>query len=211
MTLGGLALGVGRLVDDAIVVMENTFRHREAGKSREEAARVGSSEVSNAIVAATLTTIVVFVPVAFLSGIANVLFSQLALTVAFALFCSLLVALTLIPMLCSKYLRVELPSEQQHPQLRRISQGIGGFLDQIDLRYQKAVGWALFHRKTVVAGGLAAFTMTLLLVPFIGVELMPQTDEGEVRVSVELPPGTRLENYRRGHTAGGSGFTGGGS
>ena len=193
MTLGGLALGVGRLVDDAIVVLENTFRHREAGKSREEAARVGSSEVSNAIMAATLTTIVVFVPVAFLSGIADVLFSQLALTVAFALFCSLLVALSLIPMLCSKYLRVELPSEQQHPLLYRVSRGIGSFLDQIDLRYQKAVGWALFHRKTVVAGGAAAFAMTLLLVPFIGVELMPQTDEGEVQITVELPPGTRLE------------------
>ena len=104
VTLGGLALGVGRLVDDAIVVLENVFRHREAGKSRIDAAVAGTEEVSNAIIAATLTTIIVFVPIAFLSGITSALFSELAYTVAFALLCSLVVALTLIPVLCSKYL-----------------------------------------------------------------------------------------------------------
>ncbi|MBI1955974.1 MAG: efflux RND transporter permease subunit, partial [Acidobacteria bacterium] len=192
VTLGGLALGVGRLVDDAIVVLENVFRHREAGKSRKEAASIGTHEVSSAIIAATLTTIVVFLPIAFLSGLASVMFSQLAFTVAFALFCSLLVALTLIPVLCSKYLRVEPPSAERHPYLRWLVQGMGSFLEKMDSQYQQAVGWALHHRKTVVAGAACAVAVTFLIVPFVGVELMPQTDEGQINLNVELPMGTRL-------------------
>jgi HAE1 family hydrophobic/amphiphilic exporter-1 len=192
VTLGGLALGVGRLVDDAIVVLENAFRHREAGKSRKEAALIGTQEVTNAIIAATLTTIVVFLPIAFLSGMTSVLFSQLAFTVAFALFCSLLVALTLIPVLCSKYLHVEPPSAERHPWMHTIVDGTGKALERLDLRYQQAVGWALHHRKTVVLGAAASVVVTLLMVPLIGVELVPETDEGQVNVQVELPAGTRL-------------------
>jgi HAE1 family hydrophobic/amphiphilic exporter-1 len=192
VTLGGLALGVGRLVDDAIVVLENAFRHREAGKSRKEAALVGTQEVTTAIIAATLTTMVVFLPVAFLSGMTSVLFSQLAFTVAFALFCSLLVALTLIPVLCSKYLHVEPPSAERHPWMHSIVQGTGNALERLDQRYQQAVGWALHHRKTVVLGAAASVLVTLLLVPLIGVELVPETDEGQVNVQVDLSPGTRL-------------------
>ncbi|MBI3894405.1 MAG: efflux RND transporter permease subunit [Acidobacteria bacterium] len=192
VTLGGLALGVGRLVDDAIVVLENVFRHREAGKSRKEAASIGTHEVSSAIIASTLTTIVVFLPIAFLSGLASVMFRQLAFTVAFALFCSLLVALTLIPVLCSKYLRVEPPSAEQHPWLRRVVQGMGSFLEGLDVKYQRSVAWALHHRKTVVVAAACAVAVTFLMVPFVGVELMPQTDEGQVNLNVELATGTRL-------------------
>ena len=192
VTLGGLALGVGRLVDDAIVVLENVFRHREAGKSRKEAASIGTHEVSSAIIASTLTTIVVFLPIAFLSGLTSVMFSQLAFTVAFALFCSLLVALTLIPVLCSKYLRVEPPSAERHPYLRWLVQGMGSFLEKMDSQYQQAVGWSLHHRMTVVVGAACAVAATFLMVPFVGVELMPQTDEGQVNLNVELPMGTRL-------------------
>jgi HAE1 family hydrophobic/amphiphilic exporter-1 len=102
VTLGGLALGVGRLVDDAIVVLENIFRHREAGKPNKEAALSGTKEVGTAIIASTLTTCVVFLPIAFLSGVTSVLFGQLAFTVVFALLCSLAVAMTHIPVLSSK-------------------------------------------------------------------------------------------------------------
>ncbi|MBI3933339.1 MAG: efflux RND transporter permease subunit, partial [Acidobacteria bacterium] len=193
VTLGGLALGVGRLVDDAIVVLESTFRHREAGKSKKDAALIGTREVSTAIIASTLTTMIVFVPIAFLSGITSVLFSQLAYTVAFALFCSLLVALTLIPVLCSKYLHVEPPSSALHPWLYFIVHGMGEALERLDLHYQTALGWALHHRKTVVIGAAASFAVTLLFIPYIGVELSPQTDESQVNVNLELAPGTRLE------------------
>ncbi|MBI4478442.1 MAG: efflux RND transporter permease subunit [Acidobacteria bacterium] len=193
VTLGGLALGVGRLVDDAIVVLESTFRHREAGKSKTDAALIGTQEVSTAIIASTLTTMIVFVPIAFLSGITSVLFSQLAFTVAFALFCSLLVALTLIPVLCSKYLHVEPPSAERHPWLNWIVEGMGNSLEKLDAHYQKALGWALHHRKTVVIGAAASFAVTLLFVPYIGVELSPQTDESQVNVNLELASGTRLE------------------
>ncbi len=109
VSFGGLALGVGMLVDNAIVVLENIFRHREAGQSRIDAAIDGTNEVSTAIVASTLTTIAVFVPVVFLSGMSGILFQQLAYVIAFALLSSLIVALTIIPVLCSKYLRVEEP------------------------------------------------------------------------------------------------------
>ena len=193
VTLGGLALGVGRLVDDAIVVLESTFRHREAGKSKKDAALIGTQEVSTAIIASTLTTMIVFVPIAFLSGITSVLFSQLAFTVAFALFCSLLVALTLIPVLCSKYLHVEPPSAERHPWMNWIVEGMGNSLERLDAHYQKALGWALHHRKTVVIGAAASFAVTLLFVPYIGVELSPQTDESQVNVNLELASGTRLE------------------
>jgi len=193
VTLGGLALGVGRLVDDAIVVLESTFRHREAGKSKKDAALIGTQEVGTAIIASTLTTIIVFVPIAFLSGITSVLFSQLAYTVAFALFCSLLVALTLIPVLCSKYLQVEPPSADLHPWLYFIVHGMGDGLEKLDGQYQRALGWALHHRKTVVAGAAASFAVTLLFIPYIGVELAPETDESQVNINLDLASGMRLE------------------
>ncbi|MBI2818662.1 MAG: efflux RND transporter permease subunit [Acidobacteria bacterium] len=193
ITLGGLALGVGRLVDDAIVVLENTFRHREAGKSKKEAALIGTQEVGTAIIASTLTTMVVFVPIAFMSGITSVMFSQLAYTVAFALFCSLLVALTLIPVLCSKYLQVEPPSAERHPWLHSLVQGLGSSLERLDLHYQKTLGWALHHRKTVVLGAAASFAVTLLFIPYIGVELAPETDESQVNINLDLASGMRLE------------------
>jgi hydrophobic/amphiphilic exporter-1 (mainly G- bacteria), HAE1 family len=193
VTLGGLALGVGRLVDDAIVVLESAFRHRESGKSKKESALIGTQEVSTAIIASTLTTVIVFVPIAFLSGITSVLFSQLAYTVAFALFCSLMVALTLIPVLCSKYLQIEPPSAERHPWARSLTEGLGNGLEKLDLHYQKALGWALHHRKAVVLGAAASLAVTVLFVPYIGVELSPQTDESQVNIDLDLAAGTRLE------------------
>ena len=192
VTLGGLALGVGRLVDDAIVVLENTFRHREAGKSKIEAASIGTQEVGAAIIAATLTTVVVFLPIAFISGLASVMFRPMAFTVAFALMCSLFVALTLIPVLTSKYLRVEPPSAERHPLLRSIAVRTGDTLERMDIAYQNALAWALHHRKTVILGSAVAMAVSFLMVPYIGVELMPETDEGEVSVNIEMPAGTRL-------------------
>ncbi|MGH9324429.1 MAG: efflux RND transporter permease subunit, partial [Vicinamibacteria bacterium] len=193
LSFGGLALGVGMLVDNAIVVLENIFRHREAGRSRIDAAIEGTNEVSSAIVSSTLTTIAVFVPMVFLSGMSGIMFQQLAYVIAFSLFSSLLVALTIVPVLCSKYLAVSEPDRERHPWLQRIVHRSGEFLEGIDSEYQKMIRWALDHRRTVAYATGALLLGSVLLWPLVGFELMPETDEGEVRVTLELPPGTRIE------------------
>ncbi|MBK9317239.1 MAG: efflux RND transporter permease subunit [Acidobacteria bacterium] len=193
MSFGGLALGVGMLVDNAIVVLENIFRHREYGMTHKEAAVAGSSEVSSAIVSSTLTTVAVFVPLVFLTGMTGMTFKELSYVVTFSLMASLLVALTLIPVLCSKYLRVRPPDEKAHPLLNKAAQKSGKIFDAMDENYQRVLHWALSNRKTVVFGAVVLFLGSLTLVPLIGFELMPETDENEIRVSIELAPGTRLE------------------
>lgn len=193
MSFGGLALGVGMLVDNAIVVLENIFRMRESGLTHREAAIEGSKEVATPIIASTLTTLAVFVPLIFLSGMSGVMFKELSYVVSFSLLCSLLVALTLVPVLCSKYLRVRPPDEKAHPWLRKIIDGSGRMFDALDESYQRAIHWSLAHRKTIVFGALLLFGGSMLLVPFIGVEMQPETDEGEIRVSMELAAGTRVE------------------
>jgi len=193
MSFGGLALGVGMLVDNAIVVLENIFRHRESGETKEQAAIKGSSEVSTAIIASTLTTLAVFAPLVFLTGMAGVMFQQLSLVVAFSLACSLIVALTVIPVLCHKFLQVRPPDRKHHPIMGQMVETSGNMLSSLDLAYEGAIHWALAHRWTVVGGAAALFFGSLLLIPFIGFEMMPETDEGEVRVNVEMPSGTRVD------------------
>ncbi len=192
VSFGALALGVGMLVDNSIVVLENIFRHRQEGKSAHDAAIHGSREVATAITASTLTTVAVFVPVLFLSGMSAQTFKQLAWVVSFALLCSLIVALTVVPMLCSRFL----------PRLR--ADGRGGlfgafsrlsatFLDGITQAYSRALGWAVAHPKSILAFGGATMLLTVYLWPMIGVELTPEVDEGEVRITVELEPGTHVD------------------
>jgi HAE1 family hydrophobic/amphiphilic exporter-1 len=193
MSFGGLALGVGMLVDNAIVVLENIFRHREGGMTHREAAIEGSSEVAAPIVSSTLTTVAVFVPLVFLTGMSGVMFKELSYVVSFSLLCSLLIALTLVPVLCSKYLRVRPPDAKSHPWMNRIVSSSGRLLDWLDEQYQSAIRWSLTHRKTIVLGALLLFAGSLALVPLIGFEMMPETDESEIRVSMELTPGTRIE------------------
>ena len=194
VSFGGLALGIGLLVDNSIVVLENAFRHREAGQPAREAALQGSGEVTAAIIASTLTTLVVFLPLVFISGTASVMFGQLSYVVAFSLTCSLLVALTLIPMLCRTVLKVERPdangTESLLHKLYRVSEA--GF-NSADETYRKMLHFALGHRKLVVFGGIVILLAVLPLLRSIGFEYMPTTDEGEVRVYGEMAPGTRLE------------------
>lgn len=193
MSFGGLALGVGMLVDNAIVVLENIFRHRERGLTHREAAIEGSSEVAAPIVSSTLTTVAVFVPLVFLTGMSGVMFKELSYVVTFSLLCSLVVALTLVPVLCSKYLRVRPPDAKAHPLLNKVLTSSGQMLDWLDEQYQLAIRWSLNHRKTVVLGAVVLFAGSLALIPLIGFEMMPETDESEIRVSLELSPGTRIE------------------
>ncbi|MFO7608325.1 MAG: efflux RND transporter permease subunit [Candidatus Krumholzibacteriia bacterium] len=194
MTFGGLALGIGMLVDSSIVVLENIFRQREAGLSAEDAALQGSAEVGTAIVASTLTTVVVFLPVVFMRGISGIYFQQLAYVVVFSLLCSLVVALTLVPMLSARLLRYR---------AGRAPSGRGGTgrlfaasaraFAAVEDAYGRLLERALVHRRAVGVTAVAVFAVAVLLVRTVGVDFMPATDEGEVRVDVEMAVGTRLE------------------
>ncbi len=192
MTFGGLALGVGMLVDNAVVVLENIFRKREEGEDPETSAVVGTQEVATAITASTLTTMAVFLPIVFMEGVSGVMYKQLAVVVAFALFASLAVALTLIPVLSSKILR----GNKAHPmrtKLKPLYDRSERLLTSAEDRYRNGIRWALAHRKAVIFGTLGMFLASLALIPLIGSELMPKTDEGEVRINAEMAVGTRLE------------------
>jgi HAE1 family hydrophobic/amphiphilic exporter-1 len=193
LTFGGLALGIGMIVDAAIVVLENTYRHLEMGKDRLTAAIDGSEEVWSAILASTLTHIAVFVPMLFLTGMASITFGSLAAVVSFSLAMSLFVAVTIVPVLCSRYLDAPDHGEKKKGffgVLYRLSERA---LNGIDNVYARALHVALAHRPTVFATGIVLFVTAIYLGQFIGVELQPQTDEGEVTVDAELAVGTRVE------------------
>ncbi len=192
MTFGALALGIGMLVDCAIVVLENIYRHREEGRPVVESALVGVGEVTSAIVASTLTTLVVFLPVVFIRGMSGVMFKQMAYVVSFALLCALTVALTLVPMLTTKLLRLT-PVSTNHNLLHRIYAASEQAFRRVEQRYGQLLDWALARRPLVLASAVGLFAISVALVGLIGVELMPQADEGEVRVSLEMAVGTRLE------------------
>jgi hydrophobic/amphiphilic exporter-1 (mainly G- bacteria), HAE1 family len=196
MTFGGLALGIGMIVDASIVVIENTFRHMEHGKDRMQASIDGSEEVWSAILASTLTHIAVFVPLLFLSGVSSILFKQLAVVVMFSLTMSLFVAVTIVPVLCSRLLRLPPPADQRSGIRARLYSFSERFLDGMDSAYSRVIHKALVHRPTVIGLGASAVVAALLILPTIGFELMPQADEGEVTVSAELPVGTRVERAR---------------
>ncbi len=189
MTLGGLALGVGMLVDNSIVVLENIYHKREQGEAAEAAAVAGAGQVSAAIVASTCTTLAVFVPLIFMRGMAGVMFRQLAIVVSFALFSSLLAALTLIPMLSARFLRPVSAA-------RRASAAGRGFA-RTENAYQRWLHWALARRVRVALAAVLLFGGSLALIPLVGTELMPEADEGEVRVNVEMELGTRLAEMDR--------------
>ena len=188
MSFGGLALGIGLVVDNAVVVLENITRMREEGKDRRTAALVGTREVGGAIIASTLTTTVIFLPVVFMKTISGVIFQQLALVVVFALFCSLLVSLTLVPMLASKLLRRSTPTSATVHSTR---------LRRLEKNYSRLLTWAVAHKTRVVAGSVLAVTAAILAFPLIPVELTPQTDADEIDVEVEMADGTNIAVLHR--------------
>jgi len=193
MTLGGLALGIGMLVDNAIVVLENIVRHLEEGTPPIKAALNGTSEVSAAVVASTLTTLAVFLPMIFVRGIAGIMFKQLAYVISFSLICSLLVALTLVPMLSSRFLRHNSAEKDRTDTfLHRLVNGFQSFFLDLEDRYQKILHKVLDHRMLVLMGVGLLFIVSIALISLVGSEFLPSTDEGEVRVTVEMEVGTRL-------------------
>ncbi|MDH7512017.1 MAG: efflux RND transporter permease subunit [Clostridiales bacterium] len=193
LTLGGLALGIGMLVDNSIVVLENIFRLQESGVPPEKAAVTGSQEVQAAIIASTLTTVAVFMPMVFIRGMSGIMFKQLAYVVSFALLCSLFVALTIIPMLSSRVLKPA-PLANPHPKKRqqKAADRIRQSFKQLENNYKKLLHYALDHRLLVLGVTVALLAGSIALARLVGSEFLPSTDEGEARVTVEMEVGTRL-------------------
>ncbi|MEJ2521220.1 MAG: efflux RND transporter permease subunit, partial [Desulfuromonadales bacterium] len=193
MTLGGLALGLGMMVDNSIVVLENILRRFQNFKdSAMQAAVRGSSEVTGAIIASTCTTLVIFVPMLFTREISGLLFRQFMYVVAFALLCSLLTALTIVPMLTSLFLRAGEKRSTVKPRNRLVA-GMGRAHVLLYKFYEVVLAACLRNPYICVFVVIAMFAGTLALIPRIGTEFMPASDEGQVRVSVDLASGTRLE------------------
>jgi HAE1 family hydrophobic/amphiphilic exporter-1 len=193
MTFGGLALGIGMVVDAAIVVLENAYRHMEHGKDRVTASIEGSEEVWSAILASVLTHIAVFVPMLFLTGVSSILFKQLSIVIIFSLLMSLLVAVTLVPVLCAYLLKLPPPVEQRTGLSGRLFTMSEKFLEGMDDGYRRFLHKALAHRPIVIGAGVLSVVAAVMMFPLLNTELAPQTDEGVVSVFAELAAGTRIE------------------
>lgn len=191
LTLGGLALGIGMLVDNAIVVIENTYRHLEEGLDSGKAAVLGASEVGMAITASTLTTIAVFFPMMFATGITGKLTKALGLTIAVSLVASLFVALTVIPLLSSLLFKSE-----------RSRRSLSGAVDKVQFAgarkvYRRWLEWALVHRRMVLVGTIILLLGSFAIVPFLGTEFMPAQDQNMLMLKVKLPVGTPVAETDR--------------
>jgi multidrug efflux pump subunit AcrB len=188
-TLGGLALGVGRLVDDSIVELENIHRHLEMGGDRRSAVLAAAQEVAMPIFVSTITTIVVFFPVVFLTGVARNLFIPLALTIAFALMMSFFVSRTVTPILCLKYLDRGGHRMGEEGFARRITRQ----LNRMDEAYARSLRWVLRNRGKVIVSILVFFVASMALVTRVGTEFFPPSDESQIRINFKGPVGTRVE------------------
>jgi multidrug efflux pump subunit AcrB len=192
MTLGGLALAVGRLVDDSIVVLENTVRHLRMGKRPLEAAREAAEEVAMPVVVSTIATIVVFFPVVFLTGLGRFLFTPLALSVAFAMGASYVLALTLIPAYSARFLHVE-PEHKEHPGRRGVFQSLAARLEGLTVVYEVWLQKAMARPRVLLLAAGGTFVVVLLLYPVLGKELFPPIDAGQFTILVRASSGTRIE------------------
>lgn len=193
VTMGGLALGVGMIVDNSIVILENIFRFRRQGKNSEEASLRGSQEVSSAVIASTLTTMVVFLPVVFVKGLASIIFSSMSWTVSFSLLASLIVALTIVPVLSSKILRTNNREKERENIFRRAFKKAQDYLEGLAGHYRRLLAWALNRRKLIVIICLVSLVGSFALVPLVGYEFLPSADMGEILINVRMPIGTPLE------------------
>ena len=194
LSLAGLALGLGALVDFSVVVLENIYRYRQNGYSMKEAAKRGTAEVGGAVLAAGTTQVVVFAPIVFVAGLAAILFTPLAFTVCVSQMAALFVALTLVPMLASRLLKnvaatdlTALPAKTKNPVLL-----FEKAFERLRRCYAKILRWALRHRKTVVTLAVVLFVGSIALVPFVGTEFTPPMDEGEIIIDIEMSAGTIL-------------------
>ncbi|MEZ4650480.1 MAG: efflux RND transporter permease subunit [Candidatus Eisenbacteria bacterium] len=196
MTLGGLALGVGLLIDNSIVMLENIFRHKEEGnEGAEEAALEGAAEVQSAVTASTVTNLAAVVPFLLISGLAALIFRELILTISFAILASLLVALTVVPMLAAQLAKVRFTSRLDH--FRPIV-AFDHFLSRVRRAYIRFAGVVVVRgRWGVLAVAVLSFVGAGLLVRGLGSEFLPQVDDGNVSISISLPPGASAEETNR--------------
>ena len=196
ITLGGLALGIGRMIDDSIVVFENIYRHRSLGLPAREAALKGTSEVGGAVLASTLTLIAVFLPIGLTGGISGVLFKPLALTICVAIACSLLVSLTVVPFMSSRMLTDKAMERQEagrgfvSGQFHRLAD----WLDGLGEKYKIWLAWTLGHRRLVMLSVVVLIVLALGMSPLVGAEFMPKSDSGQIDITLEADKGSRLED-----------------
>ena len=197
MTFGGLALAVGRLVDDSIVELEAISRHynqRKEGQSKIEATLEAAKEVAAPIFVSTLSTVIVFLPIIFLTGIAKLLFIPLTVTIAIALFGSFFVSRTITPLMCLKFLPPEKLSDRNSNKFSdRTRIFATNVLNKIEDNYERSLGWVLKHKRTVIITIFGFGLVSLILFKFIGTEFFPDQDEGQFRLVVNLPVGSRTE------------------
>jgi hydrophobe/amphiphile efflux-1 (HAE1) family protein len=194
MSLMALSLAVGLLIDDAIVVIENIYRHMHEGASPMEAAKAATSEIGLAVMATTFAIVAVFVPVAFMPGIVGRFFFQFGITVSVSVLVSLFVAFTLTPMLSSRWLKKE--DEELTNQGNPFRRGLfyfNHFFEFLSVKYQNAITWSLHHRKTIVFGSLAVFFLSFFLMRFLGSSFFPSSDQSQFTVGVTASPGSSLE------------------
>ncbi|MFW6368531.1 MAG: efflux RND transporter permease subunit, partial [Spirochaetota bacterium] len=213
-SLAGITLAIGMFVDNAIVVLEAIYRKALAGYPSDEAAIVGTEEVGKAITASTLTTMSVFLPMLFVEGIAGIMFEDLSLTITFSLGVSLLAALIIIPVLSAKLMKVKAATrevspgdEREHtelsladidvttryPWLNRVLDRIQSFLSGLDAAYEEGIRWALEHSKTVVTSAIVLFGLSFASILLLGMEFLPEADEGRFRVDFETRAGATYE------------------
>jgi len=205
ISLSSLAIASGMVVDNAIVIVDNAYRHLERGQRPQEAAIFGAQEMFLSVGASTLTTVVVFLPMLFIPGVVGVIFGELAVVITVTLIASLFTATTFSPMLCAMWLRVgngeqksEVRSQKsevrgQRVWLRKFYGVSERFFTKLENRYAEALGWALGHKKVVIFGFTAVFILSLFMTRFVGNEFMPEEDTGDMRITLELALGTRFE------------------
>jgi len=205
MILGGLALAFSRVIDNSVISLENIYRHLEMGALPEAAAEVGGSEVSLAVLAATLTTVVVFFPVTFLYGVSKFLFTALALAVVISLFASYLVAMTVIPLFCSRFLKAVPHSAGHAPDGGQIgakdkrswwdgfNAGFNRMFNRLLDFYERWVRRAVLRPGLTVAALSGVFVLSLAIYPLLGLAFFPQTDAGQFTINLKVPTGTRIE------------------
>jgi hydrophobic/amphiphilic exporter-1 (mainly G- bacteria), HAE1 family len=197
MTMMGLSLAIGMLIDDSVVVRENIFRHMERGEDPLTAARRGTSEIALAVMATTFTIVAVFVPVAFTGGMVGQMLREFGLTVTAAVLVSLLVSFTLDPMLSARIVQKIAPDHHDRMRRHRVFGPIVRGYDALDALYRSALAWTLQHRLTVVAAAALIFVGSLSLTSLMGLEFMGRGDRGELSVNIELPAGTSLAETDR--------------
>jgi multidrug efflux pump subunit AcrB len=183
MTLGGMTVAIGRVIDDSIVVLENIYRHIQRGEDRREAVIVGTGDVNTAILASTATTVAVFLPLGLIGGIIGQFFLPFALTVVFALAASYLVAITVVPVLAYMFIRKEHLPEEKETWLQRL--------------YTPSLKWALRHRALTMIGAALLFVISLSLMRFIPMTFIPDVGEATVQINLDMPPGTDMATTDR--------------